>query len=381
MWDKYVLFIDGEAIVIDKPAGLAVHPGSRTPESLEDYLKHFRFGFKRAPLPVHRLDRDTSGCLLLARNPKAHKRFQRAFEAKKVTKTYLAVVDGVPEAAEGEIDMPLAKISSEAEGWRMVADPGGRPSLTRWRRLAVRDGRAVILFSPETGRTHQIRVHSADGLGIPISGDPVYGGSNGPMLLHALSIRVDRDGKPPVEATAPLPDLRQRRTRRRARGRALARGDAARLRGPSRGGARPRTRTMAATTEPFAIPEEALEEKFLASTGPGGQNVNKVATACQLRCDVFRLGLAPAVYARLRTLAGSRMTTEGEIVITARTYRTQEANREEARARLADLIAKAHIAPRRRVKTRPSRAAKARRVDEKKGRGAVKAGRGKVKLD
>lgn len=199
------MFIDGEAIVIDKPAGLAVHPGSRTPESLEDYLRHFRFGFKRAPLPVHRLDRDTSGCLLLARNPKAHKRFQRAFENKAVTKTYLAALDGVPEAAEGAIDLPLAKVSSAAEGWRMVTDPGGRPSLTRWRTLAVREGRAVVLFSPETGRTHQIRVHAADGLGIPISGDPVYGGSSGPMLLHALSIRVERDGKPPVSATAPLP--------------------------------------------------------------------------------------------------------------------------------------------------------------------------------
>ncbi len=138
---------------------------------------------------------------------------------------------------------------------------------------------------------------------------------------------------------------------------------------------------MPSTAEPFAIPEEALEEKFLASTGPGGQNVNKVATACQLRCDVFKLGLAPAVYARLKRLAGSRMTIEGEIILTARTHRSQEANREEARARLADLIAKAHIAPRRRVKTKPSRAAKARRVDEKKGRGAVKQGRGKVRLD
>lgn len=131
----------------------------------------------------------------------------------------------------------------------------------------------------------------------------------------------------------------------------------------------------------FELPEDALEERFLAASGPGGQNVNKVATACQLRCDVFRLGLAPAVYARLRRLAGSRMTTEGEIIITARTHRTQEANREDARARLTDLIAKAHIATRRRVKTKPSRAAKARRVDEKKGRGAVKQGRGKVRLD
>jgi ribosome-associated protein len=135
------------------------------------------------------------------------------------------------------------------------------------------------------------------------------------------------------------------------------------------------------STEPFAIPEEALEEKFLASTGPGGQNVNKVATAVQLRCDVFRLGLSPPVYARLKQLAGSRMTSEGEIIVTARTHRTQEANREEARSRLADLIAKAHVAPRKRVKTRPSRAAKARRVDEKKGRGAVKQGRGKVRLE
>jgi ribosome-associated protein len=134
-------------------------------------------------------------------------------------------------------------------------------------------------------------------------------------------------------------------------------------------------------TEPFDLPEEALEEKFLASTGPGGQNVNKVATAVQLRCDVFKLGLAPHVYQRLKELAGSRMTGDGEIIITARTHRTQDANREEARARLADLIARAHVRQARRVKTKPSRAAKARRVDEKKGRGTVKAGRRKVKLD
>ena len=133
--------------------------------------------------------------------------------------------------------------------------------------------------------------------------------------------------------------------------------------------------------EPFVLPEDALEEKFIASTGPGGQNVNKVATAVQLRCDVFKLGLAPWAYRQLKELAGSRMTGGGEIIITARTHRTQEANREEARARLADLIAKAHIRKARRVKTRVSRAAKAKRVDEKKGRSAVKQTRAKPRMD
>jgi tRNA pseudouridine32 synthase/23S rRNA pseudouridine746 synthase len=205
MWEKYVLFIDGEAIVIDKPAGLAVHPGPGTRESLEEYLKHFRFGFQREPLPVHRLDRDTSGCLLLARNPKAHKRFQRAFEDKKVAKTYVAVLDGVPQDESGTIDMPLGKISTREQGWRIVQDERGKAAITDWRVAAVKEGRAVVVFTPETGRTHQIRVHAASGIAIPISGDPVYGRGRGPMLLHALSLRMEREGKDPVAATAPLP--------------------------------------------------------------------------------------------------------------------------------------------------------------------------------
>ena len=132
---------------------------------------------------------------------------------------------------------------------------------------------------------------------------------------------------------------------------------------------------------PYEIPEEALSERFLAATGPGGQNVNKVATACQLRCDIYKLGLAPFAYARLKELAGSRLTDAGEIVITARSHRSQEANREEARERLADLIARAHVRQAKRIKTKPSRSAKAKRVDAKKQRGSVKQGRGKVSLD
>jgi ribosome-associated protein len=135
------------------------------------------------------------------------------------------------------------------------------------------------------------------------------------------------------------------------------------------------------STEIAGLPEDALSETFIASSGPGGQNVNKVATAVQLRCDVFKLGLPPFAYERLKELAGSRMTNDGVIVITARSFRTQEANREDARARLAELVAKAHIRQAKRIKTKVSRAAKARRVEAKKGRGAVKQGRSKPALD
>jgi ribosome-associated protein len=133
--------------------------------------------------------------------------------------------------------------------------------------------------------------------------------------------------------------------------------------------------------EDVIIPEEALSERFLAATGPGGQNVNKVATACQLRVDVFRLGLTPHAYERLKALAGSRMTSNGELIITARRFRTQDANRTDARARLAEMIAEAHMVQAKRKPTRPGKAAKARRVDAKRQRSAVKQARGRVDFD
>lgn len=136
-----------------------------------------------------------------------------------------------------------------------------------------------------------------------------------------------------------------------------------------------------ANEPPFIIPESALSEKFLAASGPGGQNVNKVATACQLRVDIFALGLHPDAYARLKTLAGSRITSSGELVIMAQRYRTQEGNRVDARARAGLLIARALLRPERRIETKPGKAAKARRVDTKKARGTVKAARGRVTME
>ncbi|AJP72898.1 RluA family pseudouridine synthase [Sphingomonas hengshuiensis] len=205
MFKDRILFIDGEAIVIDKPAGLPVDRPRDRSQSLEDLLDQLTFGFQRLPQPVHRLDRDTSGCLLLARNPKAHKRFGQAFEAGTVFKRYVAVLDGIPAEQGGMIDLPLSKVSTEEAGWRMVGDPKGKPARTRWELVETQRDRALIAFFPETGRTHQIRVHAAEGLGLPIVGDPVYGSGGPAVMLHAAELTIPREGKDDVHGEAPLP--------------------------------------------------------------------------------------------------------------------------------------------------------------------------------
>lgn len=204
-----ILYEDGEALVIDKPAGLPVDPPRKGGISLANHLGALRLGFQREPVAVHRLDTDTSGCLLLARNHKALARFNRAFEERLVGKTYLALLAGHPPGTSGTIELALAKISSADKGWRMIAAKKGKPAVSHWELVETLGPHSLIRFRPETGRTHQLRVHALKGLGAALLGDPVYGagpqGAARRTMLHATSLSVARPGKTAIAAHAPLP--------------------------------------------------------------------------------------------------------------------------------------------------------------------------------
>ena len=207
-----ILYEDGEALVINKPGGLPLDRPRAGGPALDDYLPDLRLGFAREPQAVHRLDRDTSGCLLLARNPKALKRFSAAFEARLVEKRYLGIVATDVVGDAGTIEFGLAKISSAEAGWRMILAKKGKPAITHWTVLDRRDGLTLVEFRPETGRTHQIRVHALHGLGAALLGDEVYGSvaegvaRAARTMLHAAGLVVRREGKTPIIAHAPLPD-------------------------------------------------------------------------------------------------------------------------------------------------------------------------------
>jgi tRNA pseudouridine32 synthase/23S rRNA pseudouridine746 synthase len=201
-----ILFIDAEALVLNKPAGLPVDAPRHGGDSIAGRIDQLKCGFKRPPTAMHRLDTDTSGCLLFARTAKARAIFQQAFETRTVEKYYLAVVSSEIPEAQGVIDIPLSKISSAEAGWRMIADHDGLEATTRWRRLSVHDGSTLVEFQPLTGRTHQIRAHAREAFGRGIAGDRVYGVPGGPMLLHASRLVVPRPSKTMIDVTAPLPD-------------------------------------------------------------------------------------------------------------------------------------------------------------------------------
>ena len=201
-----VLFRDGDLIVLDKPVGLAVHPGPKTPDSLEALLPSLMFGRRDPPQPVHRLDRDTSGCLVLGRTRSAIKRLSGLFAEGTIEKTYWAIVVGAPGQDEGVIEQAIAK-RNDPSGWRMVPDRTGLTAITPYRVLARGKGASLLELTPKTGRTHQIRVHCAL-LGYPVMDDPIYGRGNSqsPHRLHARRIVIPaRLEGPAVDVTAPLP--------------------------------------------------------------------------------------------------------------------------------------------------------------------------------
>jgi tRNA pseudouridine32 synthase/23S rRNA pseudouridine746 synthase/23S rRNA pseudouridine1911/1915/1917 synthase len=201
-----VLYRDGLILVIDKPAGIAVHAGPGGGPDLESGFGALRFGLPHPPALAHRLDRDTSGCLVLGRHPKALRRLGALFAVGKVEKVYWAIVEGRPSEAGGQIATGLKKLA-RGTGWHMIVDPEGQQAITDYRVCGAAGGRAWLELRPRTGRTHQLRVHCA-ALGCPVVGDPVYGGqaSSEPLQLYARSIRLPLyPARPPLEIAAPVP--------------------------------------------------------------------------------------------------------------------------------------------------------------------------------
>lgn len=200
-----VLYRAPGLLVVDKPAGLAVTTPRRGGPSVERLLAR-QLGPRHRPRAVHRLDRDTSGCLAVALRAAELRWLAAAFAAGAVGKLYLAIVAPGPDEETGEVAAPLAKRSSRAAGWRMAVDPQGRPAVTRWRVLARRGESALLLLQPQTGRTHQLRVHAqALAPGGAIVGDPIYGrGEPGGLLLHAAVLELPGPRARAV-VTSPLP--------------------------------------------------------------------------------------------------------------------------------------------------------------------------------
>ena len=209
-----ILYRDTALFVLDKPAGIAVHAGSGRDTALDRHFHTLRFGEKRDPALAHRLDKDTSGCLVLGRTGEALAKLGRIFQKGKAQKTYWAVVAGRPPQDDGVVDLPLARRSHDRRSWIMKLarpdDPAAETALTRYSLIRAGDGLSLVALFPETGRTHQLRVH-CDALGCPIAGDPIYGGDKARALARQLHLHARRivlpfhHDRPPVDVTAPVP--------------------------------------------------------------------------------------------------------------------------------------------------------------------------------
>ncbi len=218
-----LLYRDALILVLNKPAGIAVHVTAHDKISLDQSFHHLQFGLPKKPELAHRLDRGTSGCLVLGRHRQALIKLGKLFEKQRVNKTYRAICIGTPAEPQGTIDRPILK-SGVGSKWKMSLDEAGQAAVTEYRVLRTMQwGHNNLLcppcvlseieFSPKTGRTHQIRLHAAFALGCPVVGDPFYGPAEGefsaatmPMMLHAETVEIPlQQSKPAIKVSAHLP--------------------------------------------------------------------------------------------------------------------------------------------------------------------------------
>jgi len=208
-----LLYRDAMILVLNKPAGIAVHITGHDVIALDQSFAHLQFGLPKPPALAHRLDRGTSGCLVLGRHRQALIQLGKLFEKQRVNKTYRAICLGVPAEPSGIIDRAILK-SGVGSKWKMSLDDAGQAAITEYRVLKTNGTLSEIEFSPKTGRTHQIRLHAAFALGCPVVGDPFYGPTEGefsasvvPMMLHAETVEIPlQSSKAPIKVTAPLPE-------------------------------------------------------------------------------------------------------------------------------------------------------------------------------
>jgi tRNA pseudouridine32 synthase / 23S rRNA pseudouridine746 synthase len=201
-----VLYRDDHMIILNKPTGIAVHRTPKGDENLESYFSALTFERTNPPMLAHRLDKLTSGCLVLGRHGKSIAHLGKLFTQGRIKKCYVALVLGYPPDVAGVFSRPIMRVDLGRGKWEFRCSPDGQEAITEYRVLAKSATHSLLSLSPLTGRTHQLRLH-CQALGCPIVGDVFYGGGEGQLLLHAFQVHIPASGGyERVDATAPLPE-------------------------------------------------------------------------------------------------------------------------------------------------------------------------------